>query len=101
MIWLCQKCGIAVPLLRTVTKPRSNRIDALQKQIKWIENHSLGSKADANIKQLKAELAELLEEEAQADALRRLPLYNCRITGWKFVCSKCYDRVYNMLVQEY
>jgi hypothetical protein len=47
---------------------------------------------------LKAELAELLEEEAKADALRRLPLYSCRITGWKFVCSKCYDRVYNRVV---
>jgi hypothetical protein len=45
-------------------------------------------------KELKAELAELLEEEAKADALRRLPLYSCRITGWKFVCSRCYDKVY-------
>jgi hypothetical protein len=64
----------------------------LQKQIKWIEDHSY--KADNyNIKQLKAELAELLEEDAKADKLRRLPLYSCRITG--FVCSKCYDKVYN------
>jgi hypothetical protein len=29
----CQKCGMAVPLLKRLTKPRSNRIDALQKQI--------------------------------------------------------------------
>ena len=73
---------VVVPLLRTMTKPRSNRIDALRKQIKWIEDHSHGNnaKADANIKELKAEL-ELLEEEAKADALRRLPLYSCRITG--------------------
>jgi hypothetical protein len=35
----CQKCGNSVPLLRTLTKPRSNRIDALQKRVKWIENH--------------------------------------------------------------
>jgi hypothetical protein len=49
--------------------------------------------AEVNIKQLKAELAELLEE-AKADALRRLPLYSCRITGFKFVCSKCYDKAY-------
>jgi hypothetical protein len=33
----CQKCGDTVPLLRTSTKPRSNRIDALQKRVKWIE----------------------------------------------------------------
>ena len=57
-----------------------NIVDALQKQIKWIEDHSHGNaKADANIKQLKAELVELLEEEAKADALRRLPLYSCKI----------------------
>jgi hypothetical protein len=47
------------------------------------------------------EFAELLEEDAKADKLRSLPLYSCRITGWKFVCSVCYYKVYNMLVQEY
>jgi hypothetical protein len=45
-----------------------------------------------DVKQLKAELQ--IEEEAKANALIRLPLYSCRITGWKFVCSKCYDKVY-------
>ena len=34
---------------------------------------------------LEQELAELLEEEAKADALRSLPLYSCGITGWRFV----------------
>jgi hypothetical protein len=94
----CQQCGMAVPMLRTLTKPKSNRIDALQKQIKWIEHyHSRGNNnttKDNDLKQLKAELAELMEEEAEAEALRCLPLYSCRITGWKFVCSKCYDKVY-------
>jgi hypothetical protein len=66
----------------------------LQKQIKWIEDHSRGNTGNGNIKQLKAELAELIEQEAKADALRRLPLYSCRVSGWKFVCSKCYDKVY-------
>jgi hypothetical protein len=48
-----------------LTKPKSNRIDALQKQIKWIEDHSHGNaKADANIKELKAELADLLEKNS-------------------------------------
>jgi hypothetical protein len=46
------------------------------------------------VKQLKEELAELLEEDAKADKLRSLPLYSCRLTGWKFVCSRCYDKVY-------
>jgi hypothetical protein len=58
-------------------------------------------RSNDGVKKLKAELAELLEEDAKADKLRTLPLYSCRITGFKFVCSKCYDRVYNMLVQEY
>jgi hypothetical protein len=63
-----------VGLLRTSTKPRSNRIDALQKRVKWIENHSHGSAiAEVKIKQLKQELAELLEEDAKADKLRSLP----------------------------
>jgi hypothetical protein len=60
----------------------------LQKQIKWIEDHSYGSSNNAKVEveRLKAELAELLEEEAKADALRSLSLYSCRIiTGWKFV----------------
>jgi hypothetical protein len=53
-----------------------------------------------NTKQLKAELVELLEEEAKDDKLRSLPLYSCRITGWKFVCSKCYDKVYMHAIAE-
>jgi hypothetical protein len=97
----CQRCSIVVPLLRTLTKPRSNRIDALQKRVKWIENHSHGNSnaiAEVNLKQLKAELADLLEEEAKVNALRCLPLYSCRITGFKFVCSKCYDKVYTYAI---
>src|SRR5919202_578120 len=95
----CQKCCTAIPLHRTLTKPKSNRIDALQKQIKWIEDHSHGNaKTDANIKELKAELADLLEEEAKADSLMCLPLYSCKITGFRFVCSKCYDEVYTYAI---
>jgi len=45
-----------------------------------------------NYSRLKQELAELLAEEAKVDKLRSLPLFSCRITGWKFVCSKCYER---------
>ena len=47
-----------------------------------------------DLQQLKQELADLLLEDAEADKLRSLPLYSCRITGWKFVCSKCYEKVY-------
>jgi hypothetical protein len=46
-----------------------------------------------DLKQLKQELEDLLEQDAKADKLG-----SCRnITGWKFVCSKCYDKVYNIL----
>jgi hypothetical protein len=72
-----QKCGVAVPMFRTLTKPKSNRIDALEKQIKWIENYSRRGNINRpcyinEVKQLKQELAELLEEDAKADKLRSL-----------------------------
>jgi hypothetical protein len=60
-------------------------------------NNSSNNKDNNNVKQLKQEPADLLEEDDKADKLRRLPLYSCGITGWKFLCSKCYDNVYNML----
>jgi hypothetical protein len=57
---MCQRCSIAVPMLGTSTKPRSNRIDALQKQIHWIEQHYCrrgnNSAKDDNLKQLKQNL---------------------------------------------
>ena len=65
----------------------------MQKRIKWMENYPRISTIN-DFKVLKQELSDMLEEEAKADALRRLPLYSCRITGFKFVCSKCYDKVY-------
>jgi hypothetical protein len=95
----CQRCGNAVPIVGKLPKPHSNRIDILQKRIKWMENYYRGNiRSDDDLKHLKAELADLLEEDVKADKLRCLPLYSCRITGWKFVCSKCYDMAY-MLMQ--
>jgi hypothetical protein len=89
---------------------KNDRIAVLQKQIKWIGEHyhglytlrrhrygngnNINKDDNNNVKQLKAELAELLEEDVKYDKLRSLLLYSCRITGWKFVCSKCYDKVY-------
>jgi hypothetical protein len=55
-------------------------------------NTSSSDKKNNDLKALKAELAESLEEDTKADKLRSLPLYSCRITGWKFVCAKRYDR---------
>ncbi|MFL6356278.1 MAG: hypothetical protein ACJ71C_06955 [Nitrososphaeraceae archaeon] len=100
----CQKCGMVVPIIGKLSKPNSNRIAVLEKRIKWLENYSRGNINRHyyinDVKQLKAELAELLEEDAKADKLRCLPLYSCRITGWKFVCSKCYDKIYHMHVMQ-
>jgi hypothetical protein len=84
------------------TKPKSNRIAVLERQIKWLENYSRGNNGKSSsdvVKQLKQELAALLED-AKADKLRNLPLYSYRITGWKFVCSKCYDKVYNNMLAQ-
>jgi hypothetical protein len=65
----------------------------------WLGLESYGNNSshikENDVKQLKQELADLLEEDATYDKLRSLPLYSCRITGWKFVCSKCYDKAYN------
>jgi DNA-directed RNA polymerase subunit M/transcription elongation factor TFIIS len=97
----CQKCGNAVPIVGRLAKPtKGNRIDFLQRRIKWLENYSRRA-GNTNrpsyineIKAVKTELAELLAEDAERDKLRSLPLYSSRITGWKFVCSKCYDKAY-------
>jgi hypothetical protein len=75
-------------------KQKSNQIAVLERRINWLENYS-HSNNNIIIKQLKQELAELLAQDAKADKFRSLPLYSCRITGWKFVCSECYDVVYN------
>jgi hypothetical protein len=58
-----------------------------------MENYPHNSNIN-ELQQLKQEVADLLQEDAKADKLRSLPLYSCRITGWKFVCSECYDKVY-------
>ena len=54
------------------------------------------SNSTNDIKVLKQEVADLLDADAKADRLRSLPLYSCRITGFKFICSKCYCKVYKV-----
>jgi adenine-specific DNA methylase len=81
----CQRCGNAVPIVGKLTKVNNDRIGILQKRIKWIENYRHGNTRynDNDLKALKQEVAELLEEDAKYDKLRSLPLYSCRITGFK------------------
>ena len=96
----CQRGGNAVSMIGKSVGAKSNRIAVLERRVRWLENypHSINT---IIIKQLKQELSDILEEEGKADRLRSLPLYSCRITGWKFVCSKSYDKAYNnnMLVK--
>jgi hypothetical protein len=90
----CQMCGMAAPIVGRLPTPYRNRITLLKHRIDWLQSHPRLKDSINSINQLKQELAELLEQEAKADKLRCLPLYSCRTTGWKFICSKCYDMVY-------
>ena len=91
----CQSCGNAVTMI-PFTRSKNHRVINLQTRIRSLElNRYRGNVNTNEIKALQAELAQLLEEDAQADRLRRLPLYSCRITDWKFVCSSCYDILYS------
>jgi hypothetical protein len=89
----CQRCGNAVPIVGKLSRRHNDRAVILQRRIKWMENYYHGVNIN-DVKAPKQELAELLAEDAKADKLRSLPLYSCRITGFKFVCSKCYIKVY-------
>ncbi len=94
----CQRCGNAVPLLVPMkTRSKNDRIAFLQRQLNRIENyysHIGRTSYDNEVTQIKQELAELLEAEAKADTLRRLPLHSSKISGWRYVCGTCFDRLY-------
>ena len=70
----CQRCGNAVPIVGKLTNTGNDRIAVLQKRIRWMENYSHISNIN-NLKALKQELADLLEEDTKADKLRSLPLF--------------------------
>ncbi len=91
----CQNCGLAMPIVGGLTRPLSyQRVVALKKRITWIEEHSRNtSTADNSIKTLKQELAEILKKEQKRDILGKLPLHSSRMTGYRWVCSKCWDEI--------
>jgi len=68
----------------------------LQKRIEWIQNYSYGNNTsrDDDLKALKQEVAELLEEDHKYDILRSLPLYSTKITGYKYVCGDYFSKRY-------
>ena len=80
-----------------MTNSSSNRIVTLERQIKWVEKNNSNNNNnndDDDVNRLKQQLANLLKEEEKNDLLRRLPLYNSRMTGYKWICSECWDQVY-------
>ena len=99
----CQKCGRRIAMFQK--SPRSysvsNRITVLEKQIKQDEirnNHYPNNDNEYNdIMESKQELADLLKEEEKNDLVTRLPLYSSRMTGYKWICSGCWDKAYRSL----
>jgi hypothetical protein len=74
---ICQKCGLAVPLLNNInTKPTGRRIETLRWRINWLQHHyhpeSKGQKED--IKTMQDELAGLLSDDVEYEKLRNIPL---------------------------
>jgi hypothetical protein len=91
----CQKCGDAIPITANNTpkfERKGRRICSLRHRIRWIESRGYHSKVE-NLKQLKEEYAELLEEDEKADRLRNLNLISCKLTKWLYVCNNCFDRL--------
>ena len=99
----CQKCGRRIAMFQKLPRSYSvsNRITILEKQIKHNEtrnNHYRNNNNDYNdIMESKQELADLLKEEEKKDLVTRLPLYSSRMTGYKWICSECWDRAYRSL----
>ena len=95
----CQGCGSLYPVIKqnefnrlTGSEPKRNRIFYLQKVIEQAEKYHIGG--INGCKNEKQELKSLLDYERQNELLRRLPLYSNRMTGFRFLCSTCYDKVY-------
>ena len=99
----CQKCGRRIAMFKKLPRSYfvSNRITVLEKQIKRDEirkNHYYNNNNDYNdIMESKQELADLLKEEEKNDLVTRLPLYSSRMTGYKWICSECWDKSYRSL----
>jgi hypothetical protein len=93
----CQgKCGQLYPIIKKddpfklSSSNLTGRIARLKAMIKQAEKYSHFD----SCKREKEELKELLEQEAKTDILRRLPLYSSKISGYRFLCSNCYDEAY-------
>ena len=95
----CQGCDNLCPVTGQnefnkleVSGPKRKRIYHLQKVIEQAEKYHIG--CINGCENEKQELKSLLGYERQEELLRRLPLYSSRITGFRFLCSTCYDKIY-------
>ena len=95
----CQKCDTVVPIVGklSISHYSSSRITTLQARIRRVEEGKSSKKSSSrtdDYKELKRELADLQKLEAKKDILRRLSLYSAKMTGYKYVCSSCWDQIY-------
>ena len=94
----CQKCDTAVPIVGKLSTSSDRRITTLQGRIRRIEEGKSSKKSSSRrtdgYKELKQELEELQKLEAKKDILRRFSLYSAKMTGYKWVCSNCWDQAY-------
>src|SRR5689334_19222971 len=99
----CQKCGRRIAMFQK--SPRSysvsNRVTVLEKQIRQDEirnsHYHINNNNYNDIMGSKQELADVLKEEDKNDLVTRLPLYSSRMTGYKWICSECWDKAYRSL----
>ena len=93
----CQKCGTRIAMFQKLPRSHSvsNRITVLEKRIKQDEIRN--SHYYNDIMGSKQELADLLKEEDKNEFVTRLPLYSSRMTGYKWICSECWDKAYRSL----
>ena len=99
----CQKCGRRIAMFQK--SPRSysvsNQTTVLEKQIKQDEirnsHHRINNNDYNDIRESKQELADLLKEDKN-EFVTRLPLYSSRMTGYKWICSECWDKAYRYYI---
>jgi hypothetical protein len=93
----CQGCGDWKPIEHGneshMVAPRyQSRIEKLRIKIKKMQQYNFGNRLECI--QEEEELRQLLEEQQCTDILRRIPLYSSSITGYRFLCSICFDKLY-------
>ena len=100
----CQKCSRRIAMFQKSPRSHSvsNRITVLEKRIKQDEirysHYLINNNNNYNdITGSKQELADLLKEEDKNEFVTRLPLYSSRMTGYKWICSECWDKAYRSL----